>query len=565
MKRPTMLAHLRRIVEDFDGSGDSDAYPVKGLCGSAPIVLTDPDEIQKYVAQNNGQAVGSPLRENYYSYLAVKQADIYCRFRADVGKLVMVDTIGIGDTQMGIEDSMMDTVENKCDAAIVMTKPAAGIRTEDLALYDSLRERFAKRDLKKWLFYLANAQKGFNDNAVDTFVRDIHEKNFAVAFCKKISCIDKEQVQNEFLIPLLEILLDNLDEVDNLFIKEINDKCAAVRTKLIGIIAAFPDASSMSPGAMMNIQVNNLGRQCYKEMKISLAKQRAHWYKNRNKPNMTLWNRVKDILNNLENILPGAEELQSILEDAGGLAGFQLWEVPLNYLRNEITDQFISIDQLMEEETLEFKNNLVRDLYHSLKNLAGEVKMLQPEKEASGDVDMAAWLWDVMEPLLRDNEKYKQIYSALQFLNQFEFNVRAQLIREVRNQLQIINPLTPDYYMQPNDKFDIINAGEAVHFYMTSRLAILEDGLRFSLSKLNQLPNQAFYAAAEEFYDRMTFASDFSNGRFVDMGEIWGEFFTQYSQLLWATEMGRYKLIEPVMQEYTQYCQLINEKMMVLA
>lgn len=154
-----------------------------------------------------------------------------------------------------------------------------------------------------------------------------------------------------------------------------------------------------------------------------------------------------------------------------------------------------------------------------------------------------------------------QIYKGLQFLNQFEFNVRAELIREVRNQLRIINPMTTEYYMQPNYVFHKRNAGQAVHFYLTSRLAILEDGLRYSLAKMNKLPNQSFYAAAEEFYDRMTFASNFKDNSFVDMSEIWGEFFIQYSQLLWAKEVDRHKVVQQIMEEYNQFCDMLKAKL----
>lgn len=565
-KRKTMLDHLSRIVDDFFGVGDNSAYPVRDLCGSAPRVLTDPDEIQKYVAQNNGKKKTDPERKNFYSYLAVKQADIYCRFRADVGKLVMVDTIGVGDTQLGIEDAMLDTVENKCDAAIVMTKPAAGIRKEDNALYESLRDRFKSRDIKKWLFYLANVQKGYNENAVDSFVSDIRSKNFAVAWCKKIDCSDKDQVQNEFLLPMLESLFESMESIDNVYVAQIEEKCRTIREKLTNQIAAFPEAASLDPGTVISMEVNKLGRQCYREMKTSLSKQRSKWYALRNKPNATLWNEVKDILGGLDQILPSPDALQKLMDDAGGIEGFQMWEIPLNYVRNEITDQFIAIDGLMEDETLAFKNELVRDLYHSLKNLAGEVAAAPEDEDAPAEEsDMAAWLWEVMEPLLRGKPEYNQIYSGLQFLNRFEFNVRAQLIQEVRNQLRIINPMTVDYYMQPNHKFDRSNVGAAVHFYMTSRIAILEDNLCHALAKMNKMPNQAFYAAAEEFYDRMTFASDLKNGKFIDMSEIWGEFFTQYSQLLWASEMDRHKAVEVVMDEYKRYCEMLRTKLAALA
>lgn len=315
----------------------------------------------------------------------------------------------------------------------------------------------------------------------------------------------------------------------------------------------------------VGLEVAKEGKRCYARLTSELAKHVSWWYTQRNKPNATFWNRVKDILNNLESILPSEEDLQRVLDESGTLIGADLWQTPLNYVRNEITDQFIAIDGLMEQETLQFKNAIVHDLYHTLKNLGNSRKEAPEETSGEDEVDQVEWLWEVMSRLISDKPEYAQIYKAFQFLHQFEFNVRAQLIQEVRYQLSIINPMTPDYYMQPNYVFSKTDAGKAVHFYLTSRLAILEGNLRNSLAKTNRMPNQAFYAAAEEFYDRLTFASDFKNGTFVDMSEVWGEFFTEYSRLLWAEKVDRHKAMDRVMEEYKQYCAQLTGNLSALA
>lgn len=556
--RTIQLEHLRRIVDDFKGASDNKSESVRKLCGQPGRSLSDPNEIRRYVAQNNGKSIDDPQRENYYSYLAVKQAVINCRFSDDVGKLVLVDTIGLGDTQFGIEEAMLDTVDKQCDAALVVTKPDSGIKDQDQRLYELLRNRFEYRDTSQWLFYLANLQPGYNANAVDTFVNNVRERNFAMAGCSKINCKDQESVRSDFLIPMLNTLLGNLEKIDAAYIGEIDMMCQQLKKELLDAVASFPKPESMSSETMLGVEVHKLGRDCYHRLTTNLSKQVSYWYEQRNKPNLTMWNRVKDILDNLESILPSAEDLQRVLDESGTLIGADIWQIPLNYVRNEITDQFITIDGLMERETLQFRNSIVHDLYESLESLMKQLGSdVQPEDE-NEQLDEVKWLWEAMEPLLRDKPQYIQIYRAFHFLNKFEFNVRAQLILEVRNQLRIINPMTPEYYMLPNYTFKKSNAGQAVHFYLTSRLAILEDGLRHNLALINKMPNQSFYAAAEEFYDRLTFASDFKNGVFVDMSDVWGEFFTEFSRLIWASEVERHKSADDVIQEYKQYCAQLN-------
>lgn len=577
------LEHLRRIVDDFKGFSDSKSVSIRDLCGRSGMSLTNPDEIRKYVAQNNGKDITNPLRENYYSYLAVNKAEIYCHFADDVGKLVLVDTIGLGDTQLGIEEAMLDTVDKQCDATIVVTKPISGVTTQDMSIYEMLQQHFKNRDMKKWLFYVANLHKGVNDNVASTFHQGIiGNPKYSIADCKLIDGSDSVAVRQDFLLPMLSKLLGNLEHVDNLFIQEINKHCADLRAQIQAMLESFPNGELGTTGGPENLHAYTLGVECYNRLTSNLDKQVQYWYEEQNKPNATLWNRVKDILNGLEDILPSEENLQRVLDQSGDLKESALWQVPLNYVRNEISDQFISLDDLMGEETLLFKNALIGELYDSLKSMGGldeepvenQVQSEQnqtdtndalEEEEEKKEIDKTRWLWDIMEPMLRDNPEYIQIYRAFQFLDQFNFNIRAQIIQEVRYQLRIINDMTTDFYMKPNYTFSKSNAGQAVHFYMTSRLAILEDGLRESLMQMNKMPNQAFYAAAEEFYDRLTFASDFKNDRFVNMANIWGKFFSQYSGLIWKKEMEKQEAVKRVMKEYKDYCDLLAEKLSVLA
>ena len=574
--KQVQLEHLKRIVSDFNGTSDSKSVTIQDLCGRSGMSLTNPDEIRKYVAQNNGKDITDPLRENYYSYLAVNRAEIYCRFADDVGKLVLVDTIGLGDTQLGIEAAMLDTVDRQCDATIVVTKPISGVTNQDMSIYDLLRTHFKHRDMKKWLFYVANLHKGVNDNVASTFHKGIiTNPKYSIADCKLIDGSDGYAVRHDFLMPMLTKLLGNLEHIDNIYIAEIDNLCHDLHGKVQDMLESFPAAEVMTTNSQDKLKAYALGTDCYMRLTSNLSKQVGYWYDQRNKPNAALWNRVKDILNNLENILPSEEELQNVLEQSGDIVEATLWQTPLNYVRNAITDQFIAIDGLMEEENLQFKNQLIGNLYDSLKSMGGiesepeEQDITDDEKEEQDNqtkpVDQTRWLWSVMEPLIRDNPEYIQIYKAFQFLDQFNFNVRAQIIQEVRYQLGIINPMNTEFYMRPNYTFSKNNAGKAVRFYMTSRLAILEDGLRESLMKMNKMPNQAFYAAAEEFYDRLTFASDFTNNKFVNMSNIWGQFFAQYSDIIWKKDMEKQESVKRVMEEYKACCDMLTEKLRALA
>ena len=101
--------------------------------------------------------------------------------------------------------------------------------------------------------------------------------------------------------------------------------------------------------------------------------------------------------------------------------------------------------------------------------------------------------------------------------------------------------------------------GKTIHFYLTSRMSVIEDELRYHLSKLYRTPNQAFYAAAEEFYDRLTFASDITEGRITRMSDIWGNFFQEYSSKIWEQDEQNRKAVKDISDMYSSMVDKLQE------
>lgn len=182
-------------------------------------------------------------------------------------------------------------------------------------------------------------------------------------------------------------------------------------------------------------------------------------------------------------------------------------------------------------------------LYHELRQLSAD------ESEEDEECDMVEWLKTMMDGTLSGSEQYAQIRKGFNFLYRFSFNTRAQLIQEVRRQMYIINPICAEY-AKPSITFQKTNCGNAVHFYLTSRMSVIEDELRYHLTRLYRTPNLAFYAAAEEFYDRLTFASDLSGDEFISMSDVWGSFFQEFSSKLWENDAQRYDAANRLIRNY---------------
>lgn len=546
-KQASAMKHLTSIIENFDD--------IRDLFGSSPITLTDPNLIKTYVAQNNGKKDTDPELERYYKYLAVSRADIYCPFFADVGRIRLVDTVGIGDTKYGIEDAMLNTVDRECDAAIVVTRPISGVQVGDQDLYDSLREKFKLRDTGLWLFYLVNHYKGQNDNTVEAFAREVRESKWAVADCDIVDASDQNAVRDRFVVPMLKTLVHNMDAIDSGYMKEVDEKEASARAEVQKFLDNLPSMEKINTNAMLGQEAYQKGRACFNRMTADLRRNVTYWSEEKEKDSSILWNHVQRILSDLDSIIPTAEQIQEICNNSGDLLGEGIWHAVLHYVRNEITDRFIVIDDALEKATLDFKNSMVRCLYEELRALSAEKGVSTTIDE---ECDMVEWLKTMMDGILSSDERYSQIRKAFNFLYQFQFNTRAQLIQEVRRQLYIINPICAEY-AKPTAEFHIANCGKTVHFYLTSRMSVIEDELRYHLSKLIRTPNLAFYAAAEEFYDRLTFASDLSDGSVTSMSDVWGMFFQEYSSKIWKEDTERYDVVNQLIERYNLMIDTLTE------
>ena len=214
--KKTKFDHLKKYIEHFD--------EWKELVHKGHITITDPNEIQRYVAQHNGEKEGSLLRKDYYYYLAVKEAVISCEFNnPETGSIVLRDTIGLGDTSLGISDKMLETISVYSDAAVIVRRPEIStgkLDETDEILYDKLNKAFAKRNMSKWLFWLINHTTpdsiyGENSDRCDAFKAKLDSYRWSIAQSCIVNAADKREVNEQFLPTVLRTLINNIDAVDD--------------------------------------------------------------------------------------------------------------------------------------------------------------------------------------------------------------------------------------------------------------------------------------------------------------------------------------------------------------
>ena len=193
------------------------------------------EKIEEYVAQykNDDQS------QKYYKFLGVKGANIKCRFPcSDCGKIVLVDTIGLGATSLGVEDAMRDAISNDSDAIIYMFRPdplRPRLSSDDYKIIDKIAKWVSPdyaREMLFWVFNRVETSKGENTKLIPELMEEVKEQKAsnAISVCQfiDVNCYDRNKVEKLLLLPILEQMSSRLENIDRLLIERFQERVTSI-------------------------------------------------------------------------------------------------------------------------------------------------------------------------------------------------------------------------------------------------------------------------------------------------------------------------------------------------
>lgn len=542
------LKHLEKYVLKFD--------EWRGLIEQGEKTTYDKYEIATYVAQHNGKEDDDPGRVNYYKYLAVKAVEITCKFPvSDAGQIVLIDTIGVGDTKLGIDDAMLQAVGKESDAAIIVKRPesgSGGLVKSDVNTYKMLFDSFKDKQMGKWLFWLINEVEnhpkyGTNSDRCRSVYEQIKANNWSLADYQIINVKNEEKVQNDFLIPMLSKITENLDDIDEAFLNEANAlgiKLFDEYDKLCRNIEKVLN-SGIQNSANGYIFIRDAFDKIYKNKLLgALVKYDREWTIKRNEPCEILTEQAKNILENINDYVPSEAAIQEIFDEYGGIAPTAVWEMELDKIRTNLTEAFIAIDTSLEDLVANFKNDITAILLDDDK---GRLKYVRKPNEGQ---PIYEWLKAFSDEIL-NSENYSQIKLAFEFLYNFNVSVRGFLMHKVRAQLDIIRPLNPEASSVVLTADKNGNYAGDIYFYLTVKLEQVRENLNNVLKNFFKDPNEAFFAVIDEFFDRLA--------KSQGVEKQWYSLYSNYANRIWAKELAAQASIGVAFDDWTSTVEKLSE------
>lgn len=491
-RQQSLYQHLRKYVDHYN---DYNKY--------VGTVKDESDEkmIRKYVAQYDSKMLPT------YAYLAVKEVKIFTEFPTkDAGKIVLVDTIGLGDTSLGIRDKMIRTLRNDSDAAILVRLPAANgdsIRVEDDELYDLICNAMGTEALGKWLFFALNVCDALgNHNSGNAMEEALNERKLNFAFIKKTNCGDPVDVEKNLLIPILEYLSSNLADVDNNLIVKANEIFTDCYQKYFDLCSKVDGI--LSGGLRKTLQSGGLFDELYDD-KLGLPRQLKqlmdkYALKDKNGEACdSIVNSITSIIRNIASHCPSQDMIRERLSSGGEKSHAP--NVYLYYadnLRAVIRDEFEEINRstvtLLQDD---FKKEVCEVLADDNGGRLGRIPIAEfKEKE------MVTWLKTLCEDKL---DGFPLVAEAFNDIVDYRLNIEGFLEYKIDEAMECLD------YSPQNDKFVMPDfkglSNDEIAFLIEQSLQntipTVADDIIEGIQELLRVPYHSFRARVRKLYDRL--------------------------------------------------------------
>lgn len=494
-KQQSRYQHLKKYVEHFD---DYACY-----IGSTKDDIKEED-IRTYVAQYDADMKPT------YTFLAVKEVAIYTHFPVkDAGKLVLVDTIGLGDTSLGIREKMIRTLREDSDAAILVRLPSAngdGIRVEDDELYDLICEAMGAEALNKWLFFALNvADELGNHNSGVSMEQALRDRKLNYAFVHKVDCGDAKAVEHDLLLPILEYLITNLSTVDNNLMCTANDLFEETFQIYFDFCAKMQNV--LSGGFKKSLDGGGLFDELYEDQ-LELARQideLSKKYSGRNLECSKIKEEVMKVIHSIASYCPTAEEIHHRLT-AGGPDAYpnNVYNYYADNLRARVRDQF---EEINHSTITELQEEFKQEICSILRDETGGRLQYIPLQAEIAEGDSVQWLQALIDEKLNN---YPLIAEAFMDICNYRLNIEGLLEYKANRALECLDPSPQnEQYVQPQFQGKSIDEiVETIEQTLMSTIPVVADEMMEGIKELLVIPYNSFNARIRKLKDRIIFKTE---------------------------------------------------------
>ena len=483
------LRHLEKYVDHYE------EY--------APLIGTTHEEhdeakIRDYVAQYRDDGTKT------YFYLAVKEVQIYTKFNYnDAGKIVLVDTIGLGDTALGIREKMISTLKNDSDAAIMLRYPRYGrqqtLREEDIELCQLIEETIGREQLRQWLFFAVNSSAE-NETVAKALVENLKKDDFICALLMQVNCTRQDEVEEKLLIPMLQHLANNLETIDNQFMLKANEVFALAYQQYYELCEKVSNVLSSN----FRKSLDNGGLfedELYPSLELSQRFEELNRkYSDHHRECVEIKDEIFKTLKNLRKIRPHKEQIVARLSKGDETAHPQIvYHNLADYFRASISDQ---VEEINETTIINLQDGLKQQIIDVLRAENGGKLGMVPVNTDNDKPEPQEWLSAFINQQLSD---FPLLKSALLDILEYRLSIEGLLEYRVNNSIEHLDP--------ENSKFEKLTFGmdreqnaKEIEQAILRAIPQIAETLKANIQDILYIPYNSFYARIKKLRERIVYS-----------------------------------------------------------
>jgi hypothetical protein len=503
--------HLRR---DYY----SNLQKYRNLLGKTTIEIGE-REIREYVTQDTIDGGG----EKIVNYLAVKEVEVSCSFPSeDIGRVMLIDLPGLGDTNLIDAERIIKTLRQEADFVLFVRRPEPNAVWGEahIKLYQIAREALSDLPLAKCSFMVLNrtrqgAEGGDNSYRCQNLQAELKETPIRVERCAIADCSSPQEASNEILEPILNYLVENIEEIDSEYARSCQRQMEGV---LRSVNVELEKASiALAQYGDADLLFEQLFERFWQDLTNDLENLLKYFLEHREDKDIEFEERVKKSIADCRRDTGIPATLKDIAERRNLYGSYSTaYNEYLHETRTHFIKHFLSLDNGMQL-SLESRKVLVAK---ALKVHLGELS----DSEGSD-------FMNTIYTILPGNASTLKV--AFQTLSQFNVSWAGKIQRQIRENLDKLRPDT--------NNIPSVEAVNDTNVYPPQEELILEklknlhkdaaDKSEQSLHKMLCEPSQDAYYMVEEFVDRILRAKGVKLEWRIFMRKVSSQVWTEFKEM----------------------------------
>jgi len=328
-------------------------------------VEIDEQTIREYVTQDTKDGSG----EKIVKYLAVKEVEISCPFPSeDIGKIMLIDLPGLGDTNLIDADRLMSTLHHEADFVLFVRRPEANAVWGEahIKLYQKAREALGELPLHECSFMVLNrtqhgAEGGDNIYRCQTLQGELKQTPIRVERCAIADCSNPEEANSQILEPILNYLVDNIEYIDSKYANSCQTQLDCLHQEIDGELAKAETAlAHYSDGDLLFEQ---LFEGFWQKLTNDLENLLTHFCQHQHDRDEEFAQRIQQAIANCHHYTGIPETMEQIIERRNLFGSYtSAYNEFLHEMRTQFLQHFLSLDQGMQQ-SLETRKILVSKVF----------------------------------------------------------------------------------------------------------------------------------------------------------------------------------------------------------